>query len=354
MRMHILVIGDRFMTNEILRKSVEERFKDSGVPLEFTFLQDEWPVENLMANEEVSEFCGNDLDIVPSAKDADAILTHSGCITKKVIDAAPNLKIIALARGGPVNVNGEAAAERKIPVTYAPGRNSGAVAEFTVGLILAHTRKIARSHYYLRYRQEWRGDFYAAEFVSREIGNSAVGIVGFGAIGKKVADILKAFGAKILIHDPYITEEVKAQYPDFLFLTLDQLLREADIVTLHTKFTSETERMIGKRELKLMKRSAVLINTARGQLVDHDALYLALEEETIAGAALDVFEGEPPGPDSKLYTLENVTATPHLGGASVEAAEIGARIAADELYGYLVEHREPRYWYNRVWLNTEI
>lgn len=345
--MHILVIGDRFMTNKILKDAVEERFRGSGISLQYTFLQDEWPVENLMANDEVYEFCGSDLDILPHAGEADAILTHSGCITKKVIDAAPNLKIISLARGGPVNVNGKAAADRNIPVTYAPGRNSGAVAEFAVGLILAHTRKIAQSHYFLRHRQEWRGDFYAAEFVSREIGGSTVGIVGFGTIGKKVAKILHAFGAEILIYDPYITKESQKEYPEFQFLPLDQVLQRSDILSLHSRYTSETEKMIGERELGLMKQSAVLINSARGQLVDHDALYLALAQGIISGAALDVFEAEPPGSESKLYTLENVTVTPHLGGASVEAAEIGAKIAADELYRYLVEHEEPRYWYNK-------
>lgn len=345
--MRVLILGDRFMTNEILVEAMDHRFKDSEVKLDYVFHMDEWPVEPMKENEEVSEYCGSDDEIIPLVEDVEVILTHTGCITKKVIDAAKNLKVVALGRGGPVNVNKEACTERKIPVIYAPGRNSGAVAEYTVGMILAVTRNIPLSHYNLRYENKWRGDLYAYESVGKELSSSTIGFVGFGAIGKKVAHIMSAFGSKVLVYDPYIPEEAKKEMPEYRFVDLPELLSEADIVTLHTKYTPETEKMIGGDQIALMKKEAYLINTARGQLVDYDALYEALENRKIAGAALDVFEAEPPEETSKLFALENVVATPHLGGASVDAAKIGARIAVDEVYNYIVEGNAPRFWFNK-------
>lgn len=345
--MRVLILGDLFMTNEILKEAMDNRFKDSRIEIEYAFHTDNWPVEPLQVSDEVAEYCGSDDDIVPLVGDVEVIITHTGCITRKVVEAAPQLKVVALARGGPVNVNKEACTERKIPIIYAPGRNSGAVAEFTVGMILALTRKIAFSHYWLRYCKEWRGDLYAAENVGNELSCSTVGFIGFGAIGRKVAKVMAGFGSTIMIYDPYLSDEVRQSMPDFTFVDFETVLRGADIISLHAKLTPETAGMIGGAEISLMKKNAVLINTARGQLVDYEALYKALEEKRIAGAALDVFEDEPPPGTSKLFTLDNVVATPHLGGASIEAAKIGAAIAADEVYRYIVEGEAPRFWYNK-------
>lgn len=345
--MRVLVLGDRFMTNEILQEAMDQRFQDSGMDLSYIYHTDNWPVEPLKVSEEVSEYCGSDDDIVPLVGDAEVILTHTAPITKKVIAAAKKLKVIALGRGGPVNVNKLACTERKIPIIYAPGRNSGAVAEFTVGLILALTRKIAYSHYCLRYQKEWRGDLYAYESVGNELSRCTVGLIGLGAIGQKVARIMSAFGSRVLVYDPYLPDEIKQSLTDYVFTDLTTVLKKADIISLHTKFTPETAGMIGTGEIGLMKKNAVLINTARGQLVDYDALYQALAEKKIAGAALDVFEDEPPREASKLFTLDNVVATPHLGGASVEAAKIGAAIAVAQVYQYIVEKQAPKFWYNK-------
>ncbi len=345
--MKVLILGDRFMTNEILKEAMDKRFADSNIELEYVDHMDQWPVEPLQVTDEVSEFCGCDDEIVPLVADVDAILTHTGCISKKVIDAAKELKVVALGRGGPVNVNKDACTDRKIPILYAPGRNSGAVAEYTIGMILAVMRSIPLSHYYLRYKNEWRGDYYAYESVGKELVDSTIGLIGFGAIGRKVAKIMSAFGTKVMVADPYLSEDDKSTMKEYEFVELDTLLKKADIISLHTKFTPETEGMIGKREIGLMKETAVFINTARGQLVDHDALYQALAEKSISGAALDVFEAEPPQASSKLFTLENVVATPHLGGASIGAAKIGASIAADQIYKYMVECKAPEYWFNK-------
>jgi D-3-phosphoglycerate dehydrogenase len=300
------------------------------------------------SNDEVAEYSGTDDEIIPFLADAEAVLTHTGCFTRKAIDSAPRLRVIALGRGGPVNVNVTACSERNIPVIYAPGRNSNAVAEFTVGLIMAQSRSIPQSHHCLRYERRWRGDLYANESVGAELSSSAVGLVGFGAIGSKVAKIMSCgFGSRIFIFDPYISDEARAKYPDYTFSDLDTLLSQSDYVSLHAKATKETSGIIGAREIGLMKRNAILINTARPQLVDYAALYSALKEGRLRGAALDVFEDEPPLESSMLYSLENVTATSHLGGASLQAAEIGALRAADGLYTFIADGKMPEYVFNK-------
>lgn len=347
--MKVFILGDRFITNDILKRELEKRFEGSGIGFDYVEHSLQWPVEPMVLGEEVSEYSGTDEELLPYLNDVEVILTHTGCLTKRALDAAPNLKVIAAGRGGPVNINTDECTKRGIPVIYAPGRNSGAVAEFTVALILAQSRSIPQSHHSLYYNNEWRGDMYASDYVGSELAYSTVGLVGFGAIGSKVAKMVNGgFGAKVLVYDPYISDEVKAQYPDYTFTDLETVLSQSDYISLHTKATAETAGMIGKNEIGMMKDTAVFINTARPQLVDYDALYEALETGKLRGAGLDVFENEPPKQNSKLFTLANVTATPHLGGASLQAAEIGASIACDQLYTYLVEKETPKFTFNKA------
>jgi D-3-phosphoglycerate dehydrogenase len=219
------------------------------------------------------------------------------------------------------------------------------VAEFTVGLILAESRNIVRAHMSLMIDKQWRGDLYVHECVGLELNSAVVGIVGFGAIGSKTAHLLAGFGSKILVYDPYVPADRLAEF-DYQAVELDQLLRESDFVSLNCRLTSETEGMIGERELGLMKRSAYLINTARGELIQHNHLYRALQEKRIAGAALDIFEAEPPPSDSPLFGLDNVTAVTHLGGASIQAAEIGAEVAARGVYQFITGLEKPKFCVN--------
>ncbi|MDR1471352.1 MAG: 2-hydroxyacid dehydrogenase [Synergistaceae bacterium] len=346
--MKVLLLGDRFITNDIFQDALLRRFEGSGIAFEFSAHQLLWPVAPMESNDEVAEYSGTDDEIIPFLGDAEAVLTHTGCFTRRAIASAPALRAIALGRGGPVNVNVAACSERNIPVIYAPGRNSNAVAEFTAGMIMAQSRGIPQSHHCLRHERRWRGDLYANEMAGSELSSSTVGLVGFGAVGGKVAKIMsRGFGSRILVFDPYIPSEVAAKYPDYTFTDLDSLLAESDYVSLHAKATKETAGMIGAREIGLMKCNAILVNTARPQLVDYAALYSALKDGRLRGAALDVFEDEPPSESSMLYSLENVTATSHLGGASLQAAEIGAARAADGLYTFMAEGRMPEFVFNK-------
>ncbi len=343
--MKVAILGDLFVTNKILQAEFEKAFVNSNLECEYTYLTDTWPLTPVMKTDEVSEFVGDEDEVIGAVDNADIILTHTAPITIKVLSKAANLKIVGAARGGPVNINWKACSERGIPVLYAPGRNSGAVAEYTIGLMLAQSRSITRSHMSLMVEQRWRGDLYTNSMVGNELGCSVVGLIGSGAIGSKVARLVQAFGARVLVYDPYIPEE-KIRAMNCEPVDLDALLKESDFVSFHCRLTKETKGFFGEREIELMKPSAYLINTARGELIDHAALYKALAARRIAGAALDIFEAEPPPADSPLFSLENVTATSHLGGASIQAAEIGASVLCAGIYDYIINKNTPRFCVN--------
>ncbi len=343
--MKVTVLGDLFLTNEILQTALEKAFEGSGIRFEYIYQTDTWPITPVMKTDEVSEFVGFEDEVCKVVGDAEIIITHTAPITRKVLAAANKLKVIGVARGGPVNVNWKSCTERGIPVLYAPGRNSGAVAEFTVGMMLAQSRNITRSHMSMMTEKRWRGDLYTMEAVGKELNSSVVGLVGSGAIGAKVARIVQAFGAKVLVYDPYIPQE-KIIEMGARPVDLKTVLKEADFISLHARLTKETRGMIGEHEISLMKPNAYIVNTARGELIDHAALYRALKEHRIAGAALDIFEAEPPPSDSPLYLLENVTATSHLAGASIQAAEIGARVLAEGVFKFIYKQETPRYCVN--------
>jgi D-3-phosphoglycerate dehydrogenase len=343
--MKIAILGDLFVTNKVLEDALRNAFRGSDITFECVYQTDDWPVSPVMATDEVREFVGDEDEVVKVIGDVEMAITHTAPITQKVIDAAHNLRIVGAARGGPVNINWSACTERGIPVLYAPGRNSGAVAEFTVGMMLAQSRNITRSHMSLMTQKAWRGDLYVISAVGNELNSSVVGLVGLGAIGGKVARLVQAFGAEVLVYDPYIPPDAIREQ-DCEPADLNTLLERSDFVSLHARLTDETAGLIGEDQIRLMKPSAYVINTARGELIQHDALYKALSDGRIAGAALDIFETEPPPDDSPLYDLDTVTATSHLAGASTQAAEIGARVLCQGLYDFIVQKETPKYCVN--------
>ena len=256
-------------------------------------------------------------------KEFDAvIITSQHRISRRVIYECPRLKVIGKygSKPGPDNVDLVAATERGIPVVYSPEANSDSVAEHTVALILCLLKRICFLDHLLK-QGVWRDEFLAKKDLNRELKDKTVGIIGLGAIGKRVARILQSFGTRLIGYDPYISPEALAEINITLVKNLDELLRESDIVTIHASLTPETFHMIGERELRLMKPTAFIINTARGALIDEIALVKALKEKWIAGAALDVFEKEPPPKDHLLLQLSNVIVTPHFASCTYEAFE---------------------------------
>jgi D-3-phosphoglycerate dehydrogenase len=199
------------------------------------------------------------------------------------------------------------------------------VAECTLGMILAEVRNIARSHAALVHGK-WQRDFPNRDAIP-ELHEKTVGLVGYGAVGRLVAHYLEAFGSHILAFDPYCQGDPRpAEMVD-----LPTLLRQSDVVSLHARLTQESHHLIGRKELALMKPTAVLINTARSGLVDEPALIEALSRRQIMGAALDVFETEPLSPASPLVKLDNVTLTPHVAGSTVDAFRDSPKLMARHL-----------------------
>jgi D-3-phosphoglycerate dehydrogenase len=204
------------------------------------------------------------------------------------------------------------------------------VAEFTVGLIIAECRNIARGHRSLA-SGVWRSDLYVFDSAPRELRGQTVGLIGFGNIGSIIPALLNPFGVRVLAYDPYVDESVFARKGAERVNDLNALLAGSDIVSLHARVTPETTRFIGEKQFNQMKRGAYFINTARGPMVDYDALYRALKKGHLAGAGLETFAVEPPPPDLPLLKLENVTLTPHIAGCSRDSALLAADMVARDI-----------------------
>jgi len=245
---------------------------------------------------------------------------------REMLDHAKKLKIICRhGQIGTENIDLEAATEKGIVVTYTSDIYAESVADFTIGLIISLYRNIPQAHFSTK-----KGKWETRKFVGRDIYGKTMGIIGLGTIGVRVAKRTSGFNMRILAYDPYISTE-KAEEVGAETVTLEKLLRESDIVTIHTPPTAETRNLIGRHELDLMKSEAVLISTSVGSPVDEKALYEALREGKILGAALDVFGREPPGVDYPLFKLNNVIATPHIASYTLEGMRIMDVMNAEDI-----------------------
>ncbi|REF36976.1 2-hydroxyacid dehydrogenase [Thermasporomyces composti] len=324
----ILVAGDEFVLPESLRGALVE---EVGSGHEVRELALPWPSTPFGPVAEVDEASGTEEEVIAALDGVEIAVTHLAPFTAKVFANAPTLRLVVVSRGGPVNVNLDAATERGVAVCYAPGRNANAVAEFTIGLTIATCRNLVAGHSGLA-TGSWPGHFYQYAHAGFEIAGSTVGLVGYGAVGRLVGRLFTAFGARVLAYDPYVAdmEPGVTKVED-----LSELLAASDIVSLHQRVTPETRGQIGAAEIARMRRGAVLINTARGAVLDYDALCDALDSGHLAAAGLDVYATEPLPPDSRLLRTRNVVLAPHIAGCSREVAERAARICAAEVGRWL-------------------
>ena len=263
------------------------------------------------------------------APQVDAVISRKGRITRRHIEESRGrLKIVARTGVGVdiSRIDVDAAREHHVWVTNMPGCNAAAVAELAFGQMIALARHSVAADSAVK-ANRWAG---GPRFVGTELAGKTIGIVGMGNIGARVAVRARAFEMALLICDPYIP----ASHVTALggrWVGLDELFREADFVTLHCPLNNETRHMVRGKQLALMKRSAFLVNLARGGVVDEDALAACLRESRIAGAAIDVMENEPPRQDHPLLALDNVLMTPHIGGSTREAQTRGEWGAAEEV-----------------------
>jgi len=269
----------------------------------------------------------------------DGVISRKGKITKEHLrKSGGRLKIIARTGVGvdPSRVDLDAAREFRVWVTNMPGSNAVSVAELVFGQLIALVRHTFEANRAVK-ENRW-GDYL--KYVGTELANKTIGIVGMGNIGTRVAIRARAFEMHFLVHDPYIPESHVTALGG-KWVSLDELLAESDFLTFHCPLTNETKGMVGEKELALMKRSAYLINAARGGIVNEEALYRVLKEKRIAGAAMDVVENEPPQQGHPLLQLDNVIFTPHLGAMTLEASKRGEWGAAEEVVRVL-EGNKPR------------
>ncbi|MEM4674966.1 MAG: 2-hydroxyacid dehydrogenase [Nitrososphaerota archaeon] len=265
---------------------------------------------------------------------ADVLVVESDFVTSDVVERC-DLKIIASCRDDPYNVDVKAATARGIPVVYAPRRNTVAVAELTIALMLAAMRRVVKVDRLLKsgkVKYASARDFievYNAT-LGFELGGKKVGIVGLGAIGFEVAKRLKAFDVEILVYDPYVDPE-RVKMVGGRVVSLEELFRESDVVTVHCRLTPETAGMIKEKHFASMKPTAFFVNLARGGIVDEDALFRALKEGWIAGAALDVVQHDPAQSDNRFLTLDNVVLTPHIGGNTHETIRRQSVMVAEDI-----------------------
>ena len=297
-------------------------------------------IENGCEFESVQIDANSEEQGIEVVRDADVLVVGLQRITGRVLDAAKRLKVIGRCGVGLDNIDLKAAGARGIPVVYTPGANAQTVADLTLGLMLALARKIPQADRMTR-GGEWK------RIMGNDVWGKTLGIFGLGQIGFNVAKRAKGFDMNIIAYDLFenvpLAGELGIQYK-----SKAEILREADFITLHLPLNPETLGFISDGDLKAMKKNAVLVNTSRGGIVDEKALYLALKEGKIAGAALDVFEQEPPG-KTPLVQLDNFIGCPHIGGITTEAiGRIGMTVSRDIVS--ILKGQTPKFLANKEWM----
>lgn len=272
--------------------------------------------KNILSTQNCITEYGNPLDTPEELKEKlrvfnpDGLIVRQGKIRNDTLDVMPNLKVICKHGVGVDNIDIDAATKKNIPVMITAGANYESVAVHTISLLLALLRRITIQDSQIR-----NGHFNKADYDGDELLNRTVGLIGFGRIGRRFAEIASCFKTKILVYDPYLSI---SDFPKYVTPVdnLDLIYKSSDIVSLFCQLKPETQGMINKKVLSLMKPTAYIINTARGGLINESDLVLALQQKLIAGVALDTFETEPPSKHNPLYQFDNVIFSSHVGGSS--------------------------------------
>ncbi|WP_211331474.1 2-hydroxyacid dehydrogenase [Flaviflexus salsibiostraticola] len=272
-------------------------------------------------------------ELLDNCADADIIVVHVASVNREVLEAAPNLKLVAVLRGGIENADVEELRARGITLINAPWRSANAVADFTVGMMIAENKNIARSHHLLK-QGVWCKKYVNQDYI-RDMRKCTVGLIGFGHIGSRVAQRLVGFESKVIAFDPFAPADVPLKEGVERVDSLEELLRQSDFVSLHLRISPESHHIINADTLALMKPTAYLINTARADLVDEEALAEALRQRSIGGAAVDVYALEPLQEGHPFLDLDNITLVSHLAGTSADTMQTSVEIGVDELKRYL-------------------
>ena len=263
----------------------------------------------------------------------DGLIVRSATkVNKEVIENAKNLKVVGRAGAGVDNIDIKAAEQKNIIVMNTPGGNTNATAEHTLALLLSLSRKISKADITTH-----KGEWAKKSLKGNEIKGKTIGIVGFGNVGKRFAQMCNALGLKVLIYSKTF-DAIRNEFPDYISCELNKILKEADIISFHCKPNPDGSSIISAKEINIMKKNVLIINTARGNLVSEIDLKDAIKNNTIGGVALDVFEEEP-AKNNILFGLENVLLTPHIAASTAEAQIIVAEMIANQFVDFFLKNK---------------
>jgi len=343
--MKVLVVGDAMIPGKKIGDIAEKYFSKYGATIEVMDwkTKDKVELQNRRINVEKN---GPSAEAPPAGMlqkvtDADILMVHYTPVARVVFEAAKRLKIVGTCRAGLENLDVKAATDHRIAAFNIMGRNAEAVSDFAMGLMLAEARNIARSHAALK-QGKWLKDFSNVATIPN-MREKIIGLIGFGYVGQLMARKAQGFNMTVLVYDPYMADEIIHQHKAKKE-TIENIFKVSDFVSIHARLTDATKGLISASLINSMKPTAYLINTARAGLVVHEALYKALKEKRICGAALDVFETEPLPAGHPLMSLDNVTITSHLAGTTVESLTDSPRLLAEDI-DLLLSGKTPR-WVN--------
>lgn len=263
----------------------------------------------------------------------DGLIVRSATkVNKEVIENAKNLKVVGRAGAGVDNIDINAAKQKNIIVMNTPGGNTNATAEHTLALLLSLSRKISKADITTH-----KGEWAKKSLKGNEIKGKTIGIIGFGNVGKRFAQMCNALGLKVLIYSKTF-DAIRNEFPDYMSCDLNKILKEADIISFHCKPNPDGSSIISAKEINIMKKNVLIINTARGNLVSEIDLKDAIKNNTIGGVALDVFEEEP-AKNNILFGLDNVLLTPHIAASTAEAQIIVAEMIANQFVDFFLKNK---------------
>lgn len=326
--LRILAVGDSYMPmryfgaafGELERKHAIEYFQIDAAR---TF------TPSTPAEAKLQEYQGSPEEIAERVGEVNVLVLHGAPVTESVVEAAPSLRLVGCARGGPVNVDVDALTARGIPLVNTPGKNAEAVADLTLAFVIMLARGLRPAQQFLADGNRLVDNFQGSRFMGSDLRHHVLGLVGYGQVGQRVAARALGFGMTVVAYDPYV--DIGAGEDVEQTATLDELLTRADFVSLHARASAENQNMIDDAALDTMRPGSFLVNTARESLVDEAALDRALSSGRLAGAALDVMHASQDDGPHPLLRHENVVATPHVGGATYETLAQGAEMIAAEI-----------------------
>ena len=326
MSQKLLLIGDHFISPDLMRSKLGSLADEFEIVEAVT----PFPLQPFRDIAEVREASGSEEQMIDLLQGTSLCIAHHAPLTARIMEHARDLKLFIVCRGGPVNVNVPAAIARGITICYTPARNAAATAEHTIAMMLSAMRGIPAADASIR-KGEWNGD-YTFDTAALELESATVGLIGYGAIGRIVARILRGFGARVVVYDPFAATDVHDGVEQ---LSLDQLLACSHVVSLHARETNDSKGILGCEQIARLQRGSIVVNCARGSLMDYDAVAQALASGQLSAAAADVFPVEPIPMGSPLLRLPNFILSPHIAGGTRQAAEKAATIAAEELKHYV-------------------